>query len=455
MASVSAIAVQPRALVVDGAGAVTATVDIVRAPDDQGGPVSIEVRNLPDGATADALTLGPGETHGTLRINAAGAVRTLAPLSVVAIPVGAPTSTAYAVLATGGITSGVLDTTFGVDGISTDYLVPRWSRQTDGSLLVENDPEILRLAPDGTETGYRTAAIPLDTLRVVRTLPDGSLIGAGYQRILTSGWAQLQGTIWKLDANGALDLGFGSGGVATPENAREILDVIPDASGNLVILGLVPSGNVFVARLTASGQPDASFNGGNIGINRLGSDGLEIDQTLPMADGGWLIAGGDKGAGVLARLTATGDLDQNFGTAGIRRLDAAHYLGISARDDGSFIALRAGVVDGDFDTNIDTFVEWFDPTGFLSSSWQYAALDDSAQSWSFDPQGRPVVAISGSTQALVVRLADGDVDPSFGDGGLMALSDYIGEAAPIDAVTTDAHGRIMVTNAGATMRILP
>ncbi len=459
MASISSISVSPRALVAGKDGIATAAVEIVRAPDDLGGPVPVQVLDLPDGATAESLTIAAGATKGTLTINAANAARDnlLADHGRGRHPGQlAERSTAYGVLATGGIASGILDPTFGIDGISTDFVIPTWARQADGTLLVENDPNILRLAADGTPTGFSTSAVPLDRLHVVRAQADGTLLAAGTVRSIDeNGFAQFQGSVWRVEPNGELDGTFGQGGVAAPSRAKDILDATTDANGNILIIGVVPSGETFVSRLLPSGDVDQTFNGGQYMINRLGSPGLEIDQTAPLAGGGWLVAGGDEGTGVLVRMLATGELDPSFAQGGMLRPDGAHYLGISPQADGSFIALRSGVVADDADTNIDTYVEWFAADGSLVSSWQYAADDDAPQGWSLDPSGRPVVAISGSTEALVVRLANGTTDESFGNGGLMSVSDYLGMAAPIAAVTTDGQGRIMLTNAGATMRILP
>lgn len=257
---------------------------------------------------------------------------------------------------------------------------------------------VTRLLPDGARdaafardaNGYRTYAFGLgagtataiDTPSAVVAQDDGKLLVAGTTYFTPS--AQMAAI--RLDANGDLDPAFGDGGAAHFGGAwTTARGAVIDGAGRALLFGadrtLVdghPEVHAALARLTANGRLDASFDGDGVGnysiigssyateeagavaLDRAGeiclvanfatdvpegagavqvdSDGRTNDSlshsartVLPVdvtrvgaaaaADGGrTMLAAQAHGALALLRLRAGGALDPTFGVSGIARL---------------------------------------------------------------------------------------------------------------------------------------
>lgn len=143
--------------------------------------------------------------------------------------------------------------------------------------------------------------------------------------------------IGRLQANGATDFDFGFQGLRTVgfdfvENGSDRLHaIIPQDDGRILLLGVAEvadenpaSAPPALARLTAGGNPDATFgtNGRmQVGGHPWANPTLYISQATRQRDGKLLLGGYCNGCpgtyhAVVIRLTANGAPDPSFGTNG-------------------------------------------------------------------------------------------------------------------------------------------
>lgn len=179
------------------------------------------------------------------------------------------------------------------------------------------------------------------------------------QRILAGGYHAVQITpvVVRLLDDGSLDSSFGMAGAVTDfqtiKDYPVVLNVLADPNGKVVVAGRhdPPPGlrRTFVVRLSENGAVDSSFGtAGAIDINEhLSSPSLSNRQS----GGYWLVGNDFKCAGkaecpkVVVALDANGNLDANFGEAGIARVMGAAYQGVPTSlaelPDGSVIVTGA------------------------------------------------------------------------------------------------------------------
>jgi len=261
---------------------------------------------------------------------------------------------------------GSLDTSFHGNGLA---VLPLAGTQELFGIAIQNDGKILvggydstmparfspqtfavaRLLADGTlDTAYRGSAagiaiLPPEAGVVARISglalqADGKLVAVG-SRFVSSPDQYQQVAALRLDAEGALDPTFGTGGVALVEHnpdyfqeqARRVV-VQPDQSLLLVGTNVLSSGDKLlegaVLRLGTNGGPDASFgvNGWARGVNGVNSD---TGQAIVLeASGHTLTAGATARGGeesledfAMSRLMPSGELDATFGTQGRLTVD--------------------------------------------------------------------------------------------------------------------------------------
>lgn len=252
-------------------------------------------------------------------------------ISVVALAALASVSTAIA-------QAGHLDKTFGNGGIflaqtfiSGNTVATSVAIQSDGKILVAGSaplppqgsiqPAVLRLTLDGAVDatfGQGGVAIPVNFRQgggvhatAVVIQPDGKIvIGLGFNG--SDGVNRLE--LARLNPNGSLDTGFGSGGTVLafargPDTAYVTLQ--PDGK---ILLG----GGLLMARVNPDGSLDTGFgqkgiaplvapacsitllaNGQILAVTRC-----NIDPGVPPADGGFV------------RYNANGSVDRSFGSLG-------------------------------------------------------------------------------------------------------------------------------------------
>ncbi|HEX4610729.1 MAG TPA: hypothetical protein VH092_21245 [Urbifossiella sp.] len=381
--------------------------------------------------------------------------------------------------------AGSLDPTFGAAGIArfTSGEVERLAALPDGRILalVANTTagafSLERFEPDGTPdptfgTGGVAALPALDLEATLTALPDGgALVGH-----TTSGFSLLRVT-----SAGAIDTTFGTGGTAVvplPAGTEEshLAAVVVQTDGRILVAGdetpdRIITGqppryfHLVVGRLTAAGQPDTSFGTGGTAVltdpsgtvTSLQAGGLAVqpDGRIVIGTAGSTTATGVKPQQyepAAVRLTAAGQFDPSFGTAGIALVGFPQagsfgmFQSVSVLADGRVLlagdvlqssgayvggAARltaAGQLDPSYGTAGVAVTAPFvtgsggNPSGTPSLN----TVIDSADRVVFDATSSPFNQ-AGVTDNIVFRLtAGGAVDTGFGTNGQVTVSSLPG-----------------------------
>ena len=128
-------------------------------------------------------------------------------------------------------------------------------------------------------------------------------------------------------APGSLDSSFGSGGLTTL-SGDELFGVAVQSDGEVVAVG--SNGSVLAERLSAGGQPEASYTGPS-GYARA---------VAIQPDGKIVIAGSNGSAMLIERLNSNLTPDTSFGSGGVVTLFAGTAAtGVAIAPDGSIVAV--------------------------------------------------------------------------------------------------------------------
>jgi len=397
-----------------------------------------------------------------------------------------------------GPAPGELDTSYGVGGIarlSVDGQRTIWrgltvagrSTVVAGTAVRPNqvlDGVLARIGPrgrldrgfgDGGTTRIHVAARMIELLDVVR-VPDGRFVAVG--SVTPRGTQTSRILVVGLRSDGRLDRRFGDQGLVKPRfggRSSAAMAVVALPEGKVAIGGWVASKDgssnaMALVRLIRTGSLDKAFNGtGRLVVN---TPGQTIDSVLALtkASGGRLVAAGNSyGAtdGIaLLRVTAAGEPDPTFGSAGFSLLDLGDNDTVSAvtslADDsvvlagktiaptgqwrGLLAAVRAtGELDPGFgDAGLVEIPVAHDNTTLLGVAkgvdGQLVAVGDAV------PRG-----VKGQWQSIVIRTdALGSLDPSFGDGGIV-LASLGARFSSLQDVHVLASGRIIAAGHAANL----
>lgn len=240
--------------------------------------------------------------------------------------------------------SGVLDTTFGINGwartaINTkdDYA---WDLaiQPDGKIIVagysnkssKDNFAMVRYHTDGLlDASFGTSGKVTTTIGTsssyaysVALQSDGKILLAGY-----STGSNQDFTIVRYQTNGSSDVSFGAGGVVTTDfnsNIDRAYRMAIEPDGKIVLAGTTFTGsyNDFaLARYSSNGSLDISFGTGGKITTAVGSNYDEIHGLSIQGDGKIVAAGHVYDTGFvsdfgLVRYESDGQLDTSFGVAG-------------------------------------------------------------------------------------------------------------------------------------------
>jgi uncharacterized delta-60 repeat protein len=355
-----------------------------------------------------------------------------------------------------------LDPSFGDAGV-VSFLNPAGDNvgpvavQPDGKVLAGISPigatvQVLRLGADGAPDmsfgsgGTATLTLPSGTayLLALTLQPDGKILVGGETVVKsTQSW-----WLARLAQDGTLDLGFGTGGYATPPVANGRVEAIAlRQNGAIVVGGDVGGGGAYnwmVSQFDPSGQLDTSFGTGGV-TTVLAAEGIgRFVQVL--ADDSVIIAGttsvprdgGHWDEPMVGRLVPEGGLDPSFGTKGLTTVTfgAGYYqlngatiqssgdivLGSSAElgaaDEFTLARLTAG---GTLDPN-------FGAQGILNTGF-FGAGDDLSivallpgDALLVGGTVRLPADAAAAREFGVTRLsADGGTDTTFADGGKLTM----------------------------------
>ncbi len=362
-------------------------------------------------------------------------------LSIIPTPIAADTTPAAAAqLASGMVLVGSTGS-----GVSTDAVIVKLL--DDGSLDAAFGDQGVMQAPLSSGDNW---------LNAVCVLPDDSLLAAG----AAYGPTYFRAVVIHLLPDGSLDPNFGSAGIAyLPylDVSDEITAVAVDALGNVLIAGNAyqnsGASQLYVGRLTAQGALDTSFGtGGQFEPAGIAQDC--VPDAIAAAGGGILVVAtsGYGDSCVAVRLRADGGADASYGSAGLVQsglLGSPVDAAIGA--DGSCVFL--GLDPADFDVGVlrigsdgnplATFGTggMADVPGTLAWTPRCCLLDGSGAVDAFGDGGD----VNGNPGSFALRLlATGDLDPTFGTGGVQAVQVDSGTLPTIRAVTVSPEGFVLV-----------
>ncbi|MET0752910.1 MAG: hypothetical protein ABWZ66_06035 [Pyrinomonadaceae bacterium] len=409
-------------------------------------------------------------------------------------------------------TTGALDTTFDADGKTTADIGS--GRSAAQAVVVQPDGKII--AAGYSENGDETRDFALvrytvsggldqtfgsggklvtdfrndDAAYALALQPDGKIIAAGISSIKGDEVFALA----RYTSEGALDTTFGEGGklrlLIGDFNGASSVAVQPD--GNIIVAGYTSvkgQYNFLVARLTATGELDTTFDGDGYAETDFNGFDDRVNGISLQSDGK-IVAAGSSYSGAnndfaVARYNTDGSLDTTFDTDGKTTTDfngnnddgnavAIQYDGkiVVAGQAGALIlpgskAVKAGKAqlgggnDTDFGlvryTTTGALDETFDTDGKITTD--FAGGRDSANSIVIQPGGRILAAGYASTGFTEVspsgtntgfdfglaryEMQTGALDTSFGTGGKQ-MQDITGTEDIAYAVKLDPFGNIVV-----------
>jgi uncharacterized delta-60 repeat protein len=170
-----------------------------------------------------------------------------------------------------------------------------------------------------------------DLAYAVALQADGKIVLAG--RVAPSGGADPDIGVLRYNADGTLDLGFGTGGFVRNQTNiwDEAADVVVQADGRIVVVGFTlhvggivnPAPDTLtIERYDADGGYDATFGTGGRVQMALMSPGRAVALQ---PDGSIVVAGVEQSGAsadyAIARFSAGGSLDASFGTNGMIQVD--------------------------------------------------------------------------------------------------------------------------------------
>jgi uncharacterized delta-60 repeat protein len=327
--------------------------------------------------------------------------------------------------------AGSLDPSFGTGGVVTTALGSGSSHayavalQSDGKIVAAGDSSggftVARYTPAGApDTSFnKTGNVALTFAGGRQSTHLGGVAVDSSGRIVVVGVSStargLEIALARLNSNGSLDASFGTKGkvltAVAGSPAINALVIQPD--GKLLVAGWTNIGGytwsdvAVLARYNANGTLDRSFGQGGVVTAALGAVGTDFWAVALQSDGR-IVAGGDEYPAAstnslfaVARFNPNGSLDTSFGSGGqVTTSIASNYAAVHAvlvQSDGRIVA--AGSVYG-------------------------------------GTQSTPQPA---NEAALVRYDASGNLDPSFGTGGIAATPtpDSITNTANAAALQSD------------------
>ncbi|MEM7053064.1 MAG: hypothetical protein AAF446_00810 [Pseudomonadota bacterium] len=232
---------------------------------------------------------------------------------------------------------GTLDAGFASDGVAAlDFAPTDLVLQPDGRVVVvgtrrsgdftTEDWQVLRLLQDGSvDTSFGTMGLvsidfsgSSDGANSVALNSNGDIVVGGRAFIDGFGTAF---AVAQLDTNGVVQ--FQRSDKLVSGTADICMEVLVQADGRIICVGLVrnfATAIMVVVRYETDFELDTSFGTGGVAQIDFGGNAVEANSAVLQPNGsiivgGFVDSGNDRNL-ALARLTATGELDSNFGNNG-------------------------------------------------------------------------------------------------------------------------------------------
>lgn len=193
--------------------------------------------------------------------------------------------------------------------------------------------------------------------------------------------------------------------------------------------------DIYLARITADGAMDAGFGTGGVRLHSIGAWKDHVGDMILLPDGRFLLAGSADDTAVVSRYFANGDPDPTFGTNGLRWLGLAE----ASADVRSMRRMTDGRLTLLLTTDTSIHLARMLPDGALDSGFsgdgvvQVATVPGAYADacMGLDGQGNILLArkeFAGADAQVVIErwTVSGTLDPAFGEGGhrIINLSEY-------------------------------
>jgi uncharacterized delta-60 repeat protein len=363
-------------------------------------------------------------------------------------------------------TNGSLDTSFGSNGIAealigTADMAQAVGFQSDGKIIVAGDGRTggaamvatARFNIDGTlDTSFGNAGAVLTAIETASIAygegiqPDGKIVGGGIAIAGTDSTVTGDVAVARYNANGALDLTFGSLGRETNNAGGGTIDgayamaIQPD--GRILLAGAAALGNSFpgplvgnevvnsfilLMRLTTNGAPDTTFGNNGSVLTEVGN---YSDYALSLAlqpDGKILVSGASQNGNYewfVQRYDSNGSLDATYGDNGVRIVNfesGTNEYAYAVAVDSSVRAVVAGDAGGVFgvarllqNASAVSLKISLTPTNTVLISWPYPSAGWNLQqnsdlrtaNWVTPPE---TITNDGTNNLVVVRPPSGNL----------------------------------------------
>lgn len=371
-------------------------------------------------------------------------------------------------------TSGDIDTTFGVDGITqtnpTVYAKDQLAgigRQSDGKIIVGGSNYIsfptasysyilIRYNSDGTiDTSFGTEGTGIVTTDAPSASEEEGcglavqdddkiiLVGSCYESATYSDIVVI-----RYNSDGTLDTTFNDDGIVRTnitdcgetKCSDEAQTVVPAGGGNIVVAGsTLDRRDMLVLRYDGSGNLDTTFNAKGYRIISFSSaSSSEVAYAAARQnDGKIILAGTSASNAAIVRINTDGSLDGTFGTGGSVIQDfqgkSDTFNDAEIQADGKIVAVGNGVYGSDS----DIIIRRYESNGLVDNSfnqgqWLYAGVighDDAGTSVGIQSDGKILIGgmayynKTGKNSFLVLRVNENGVpDKSFGSKSIFIKS---------------------------------
>lgn len=291
--------------------------------------------------------------------------------------------------------TGALDPSFGSGGVVQGPTIngPLGAGSLGHAVAIQPNGQIVVVGTSTTPDGSATTGIVVERFNtngsldttfgsggVVTALGAQLATGQGVAiqangQILATGSANASGSdgvsprlaVIRLNTNGALDPGFGSGGVDVLDlGAYSVANAAAvQSNGSIVIVGSQSPGlqvqNALIARLTPTGALDPSFASGGaaatqyaIGAASSGFNAVAIQPNGSIVAAGAATNGNTGAQAIVARFTSAGAPDGTFGTGGVVRATSAVNNAVSGAVPGATgvaVAANGDIIAGGTSSN--------------------------------------------------------------------------------------------------------
>jgi uncharacterized delta-60 repeat protein len=256
----------------------------------------------------------------------------------------------------------------------------------------------------------------------------------------------------RVAATGALDPTYGTGGIANHEQGPLLAGLVATPTGALLVARTNPPppgrADILLLALTATGAADTSFGDGGRSATDIGEEGVDAFTGVAVLPGGGLLAAGDTGDGIVAgRYDLAGRPDPAHPPAPVlpeRIVDPHVVRDVAVAPDGSaYLLVQVGAEEPgpNFGTNHRWLVVKLDPNGDVDPSFGDAGVVTHAEGFPAaigrQPDGTVLVAWtqwhSGSPATFDVVVdaftPAGALDTTWGTGGSLVTA-LAGSTAP-------------------------